>query len=104
MRNLFGDIPDHLPEELFQTLARSEAVHIERIVSRGHATAPGEWYDQERREFVLLLQGGARLEFADGREVNLAPGDWLDVPAHDRHRVTWTDPGQDTIWLAVHYL
>lgn len=104
MQNLLSDLPPSLPEELFNTLARSETVHIERIVSRGHTTATGQWYDQERNEFVLLMQGAARLEFADGREMSLAPGDWLDIRAHDKHRVAWTDPGQDTIWLTVHYL
>jgi cupin 2 domain-containing protein len=78
-------------------------VKIERIVSRGHATPEGEWYDQERHEFVLLVQGAARLAWADGSETALAPGDWLHIPARQKHRVTWTDPDQDSIWLAVHY-
>jgi cupin 2 domain-containing protein len=96
--------PVDLPDELFETLARTDAVHIERIVSRGHATPVGQWYDQDRREWVLLVQGAARLVFEDGRELSLAPGDWLDIPAHEKHRVAWTDPGQDTVWLAVHYV
>jgi cupin 2 domain-containing protein len=104
MQNLLQNIQADLPEEYFETLAQSDSVHIERIVSTGHATPAGEWYDQERNEWVLLLQGAARLEFEDGREAALAPGDWLDIPAHQKHRVAWTDPGQDTIWVAVHYL
>lgn len=103
MNNLFLDIPSDLPAELFDILVESDAVRIERIVSRGHATPAGQWYDQDRHEWVLLLQGAARLAFADGREVAMAPGDWLQIPARQRHRVAWTDPGQDTVWLAVHY-
>lgn len=103
MNNLFLDIPSDLPAELFDILVESDAVRIERIVSRGHATPAGQWYDQHRHEWVLLLQGAARLAFADGREVAMAPGDWLQIPARQRHRVAWTDPGQDTVWLAVHY-
>lgn len=103
MDNLLSAIPADIPEELFATLARSDAVHIERIVSRGHVTPPGQWYDQPRHEFVLLLKGAARLAFDDGREVALGPGDWLVLPAHEKHRVAWTDPAQDTVWLAVHY-
>jgi len=103
MENLFLDIPDNLPAELFDTLVESKSVRIERVVSRGHVTPPGTWYDQDRPEWVLLLKGAARLAFADGREVALAPGDWLEIPAHQQHRVAWTDPAQDTIWLAVHY-
>jgi cupin 2 domain-containing protein len=103
VKNLLSDNPIDLPEELFETLARGDAVHIERIVSRGQVTPAGEWYDQKRNEFVLLVQGAARLEYADGRQADLGPGDWLDIPAHEKHRVAWTDPQQDTVWLAVHY-
>jgi cupin 2 domain-containing protein len=102
--NLFQQIPAALPNELVETLGRSEHVRIERIVSRGQASPADFWYDQEWHEFVLLVSGRARLVFADGTPaVDLAPGDWLDIRAHVRHRVDWTDPQQDTVWLAVHY-
>jgi len=102
--NLFTDIPVPLPAELVETLSRLGQVRIERIVSRGHASPPDFWYDQEQDEFVLLISGSARLEFAaDQPPVFLSPGDWLIIPAHHRHRVAWTDPEQDTVWLAVHY-
>lgn len=104
MKNLLSDIPGDLPDELFETLVRSGALHVERIVSRGHVTPPGEWYDQPRDEWVLVVQGAARLAFADGREVSMGAGDWLVIAAHEKHRVTWTDPDCDTVWLAVHYL
>jgi len=93
-----------LPDEWVDRLAAGDGLTIERIVSRGHASADGFWYDQDRHEFVVLLSGAARLEFADGRdEVELGPGDWLVIPAHRRHRVAWTDPGQDSLWLTVHF-
>ncbi|MFC7476641.1 cupin domain-containing protein [Dankookia sp. GCM10030260] len=75
---------------------------VVRIASRGQADPSGEWYDQAEDEFVLLLAGAARLGFADGAERPLAPGDWAVIPAHCRHRVAWTDPTQETLWLAVH--
>ena len=103
MNNLFSDIPGRLEEELFETLASSENVLIERIVSKGHSSPEDGWYDQDRNEFVVLLEGAARLEFDDGRVEELAPGDWLDIPAHRRHRVAWTPAGAETVWLAVHY-
>ncbi|TLM67251.1 MAG: phosphoribosylaminoimidazole carboxylase [Deltaproteobacteria bacterium] len=104
MTSLLQSIPAALPEELVETLCRAEHVRIERIVSRGHASPPDFWYDQEWHEFVLLVSGRARLAFADGRPpLDLAPGDWLDIRARERHRVAWTDPDQDTVWLAVHY-
>ena len=103
MQNLFADIPRALPEERFDTLIETGVVRIERIVSKGHASPAAGWYEQQRNEWVMLLQGSARLAFADGREVDLGPGDWLEIPARQKHRVTWTDPGQESIWLAVHY-
>ena len=103
MDNLFENIPAELPGELFQTLAQSDALRIERIVSRGHTTPAGQWYDQPQNEFVILLHGAARLAFEDGREIAMGTGDWLVIPAHSKHRVTWTDPEQDSVWLAVHY-
>lgn len=102
MPNLFADIPASLPEELVQTLLNQPNVRIERIVSQGHASSAGFWYDQEQAEFVVLLKGAARLQFEDGA-IDLRAGDFIDIPAHRRHRVDWTDPGQPTIWLAVHY-
>jgi cupin 2 domain-containing protein len=102
--NLLQQIPATLPVELVETLCRSDHVRIERIVSRGQASSEGFWYDQDWHEFVLLVSGHARLTFADGAPpVELRPGDWLDIRAHVRHRVEWTDPARDTVWLAVHY-
>jgi cupin 2 domain-containing protein len=103
MGNLFDSVPDKLPAELLENLVDAGNVRIERIVSRGHVTPAGEWYDQDENEWVVLLDGAARLSFEDGREVSMAPGDWLDIPAHARHRVSWTDPECATVWLAVFY-
>jgi cupin 2 domain-containing protein len=101
--DLLANIPEALPRELVEVLATSPHVRIERIVSRGHASEPGFWYDQEESEWVLVVSGRARL-LCDGEpERTLGPGDWVDLPAHTRHRVTWTDPDQPTIWLGVFY-
>jgi len=101
--NLFAAIAADLPEECFEVLARSEAVRIERILSRGHCSPRGVWYDQAEHEFVVLLQGSAVLELAGEVERALRPGDWLVIPARCRHRVVSTAPDGDTVWLAVHY-
>ena len=103
MKNLFTDVSDELPHELFETLVKTELVQIQRIVSRGHITPEGDWYDQDTNEFVVLLKGASRLEFTDGRSTTLAPGDWLQIPAHQKHRVTWTAEGIETVWLTVQY-
>lgn len=100
--NLLADIPDDLPDELLQTLLSRPGLRVERIVSRGHVSPPDFWYDQDQSEFVVVLQGSARLQFDDG-ELELAAGACVDIPAHRRHRVVWTDPTQPTIWLAIYY-
>ncbi len=67
------------------------ATRIEHIVSTGQASPPGFWYDQHEDEFVVLLAGAARLRFEDGdRHLDLNPGDWVEIPAHVRHRVEFT--------------
>ncbi len=102
--NLFAAIPAPLPAELVEVLAEGRAFRLERIVSLGHATSPGEWYDQQRDEWVVLLSGGARLAFeGESAERALVPGDWVWIPAHARHRVTWTHPREPSVWLALHF-
>jgi cupin 2 domain-containing protein len=103
MKNLLKNIPDNLPKELFETLIKNDHVHIERIISKGHISPKEGWYDQDKNEFVLLLRGAARLEFEDGRAVSMGMGDWLEILAHQRHRVAWTDEEVETVWVAVHY-
>lgn len=95
-----GPSPAPQGEETFVELARGGGARVERIASR--AVSDGEWYEQGWTEFVLLVAGAARLAFADGREHALSPGDWAVLPAGCRHRVAWTDPEMETIWLALH--
>ena len=104
--SMYDSIPADLaqwPHELLQELLRSPTLRIERIVSQGHQAPASGWYDQDEHEWVLLLRGCAKLEFADGSTHTLAAGDYLHLPAHTRHRVAWTDPTQPSIWLAVFY-
>lgn len=102
-KNIFTPLPVPCAHEIMDELLARESVRIERIVSRGH-TAPAEgWYDQEEDEWVLVLEGVGRLGFEDGTEVRLERGDYIAIPAHCKHRVTWTDPDRTTIWLAIHY-
>jgi cupin 2 domain-containing protein len=101
--NLLENLPPPGPQEDFQTLLDSPHVRIERIVSHGHASPEGFWYDQDWHEWVLLVAGSARL-IIEGREpANLLPGSFMHIPAHERHRVESTNRRQPTIWLAVHY-
>ena len=102
--NLLRDLPDARATETTDALVTRPGLRIERIVSFGQASPEGFWYDQGAAEWVLLLAGAARLRFEDETQARaLGPGDWLEIAAHRRHRVEWTDPAKPTIWLAVFY-
>lgn len=102
--NIFSGIPDQLPEEIFEYILKKENIIIERIISNGHITTAGQWYDQSNDEWVILLQGQAILLFEEHQKrVTLNPGDYLLIPAHTRHSVEWTVPEFSTIWLAIHF-
>lgn len=104
MSSLLSDIPRDLPGELFDTICSSDHVKIERIVSRGHSSPEGFWYDQDKNEFVLIVKvsAGLKLEKKDDIVV-LKAGDYFKIGAHVKHRVEWTDSTCETIWLAVYY-
>jgi cupin 2 domain-containing protein len=102
--NLFKDIPTNLPEEFFTQLLENKNVRIERIVSEGHGTPAGEWHDQLQNEWVIVLQGEAMIEYENAERQTLNVGDFLFIPAHTRHRVSWTTAEQQTVWLAIHWL
>jgi cupin 2 domain-containing protein len=102
--NIFADVARRLAEEEFAALVATGAVRIERIVSTGQASPPDFWHDQDRAEWVIVLRGAAGIRFADEDGVRvLAPGDYVLIPAHARHRVEWTSPDEATVWLAVHF-
>lgn len=100
--NLLENLPSTAAGEAFETLLRWPGARLERIVSGGQTTPEGEWYDQAWDEWVMVLSGAARLLVEGEGERDLRPGDALLLPAHCRHRVTWTDPAQPTVWLALH--
>lgn len=98
------DRPDATNPERVEVLVQCDGVRIERIVSRGHTSPPGFWYDQHQHEWVTIISGAATLEFRDPDErVDLQPNEHLLIPAHRLHRVTWTAPDVETVWLAVFF-
>jgi cupin 2 domain-containing protein len=104
VKNIFSEIPDGNGDEWLEELVRTGYFRLERIVSQGHRTPEGAWYDQKGAEWVILLKGRAGLIFEGEKDVVvLNPGDYLHIPAHKRHRVEWTEPEGKTVWLAVHY-
>jgi cupin 2 domain-containing protein len=104
LANVFDALPVSGADEAFDVLLARAGLRIERIVSNGHASPPGFWYDQPQGEWLIVIAGAARLRFEDEPEArSLRPGDCLDIAARRRHRVEWTDPAAPTIWIAVHY-
>ena len=104
MKNLFANLPTELPEELVEVLAEDNHVRIERIISHGHTSPDGFWYDQQENEWVVLLKGRAKLlVHGDDQPIEMGPGDYVNIPAHKKHRVEWTTPDEPTVWLAVFY-
>ncbi|MCB0283619.1 MAG: cupin domain-containing protein [Calditrichaeota bacterium] len=102
--NLFQSIPKDFKNEFFESIINNENFKLERIISKGHSTPKGEWYDQDMNEWVILLKGAAELKI-EGQEKNtrLNAGDNLLLPAHLKHRVEWTAPDTETFWLALHF-
>ena len=102
--NLFQPPSMASADEVAEELLRGGEFRLERIFSTGQTTPSGQWCDQSDHEWVVLLSGGAKIVFeAEAEPVCLTPGDWINIPAHRRHRVEWTDPNQETVWLALHY-
>lgn len=102
-QNIYQLAPLLPNQELFEVLLTTPNILIERIVSTGQSTPDGQWYDQDRDEWVILLQGQAQLSYEDGRIVELLPGNYLHLPAHQKHRVEATSSNPPCIWLAVHF-
>jgi len=100
--NIFSLIPDNLENELVESLFKNEKINIERIISKGHRSPEKGWYDQVHDEWVIVLKGAATLEFESSKTVSLESGDYIHIAAHTKHKVIWTEPNLETVWLAVH--
>ena len=104
-KNIFSSIPSGVSDEIFETIIKTSNVKIERIISHGQATPEKFWYDQDWHEWVIVMQGQAKLRFHDDNElVEMNVGDYINIPANTKHRVEWTPANEETIWLAVHYV
>ncbi len=103
IQNIYSNIPENLDQEIFERLAGNSGVVIEKIISNGQRSPQSGWYDQETNEWVLVLEGKAELAFKDQETVILNKGDFINIPAHKKHKVNWTDSENVTIWLVVHY-
>ncbi|OEU60592.1 MAG: cupin [Desulfuromonadales bacterium C00003094] len=101
--NIFDALPADVSHEIFEDIVRTSHVRIERIISKGQASPEVGWYDQDENEWVIVLEGSGSILFKDGMQVVLNKGDYLNIPAHSKHKVLGTDQEGLTIWLAVFY-
>lgn len=101
--SLFDLIPDSFQEELTDVLVNNSNVRIKRIISKGHKSPENFWYDQDENEWVLLIKGSANIKFENDTLLRLTEGDYLNIPAHTKHRVEMTSGEGATIWLAIFY-
>jgi cupin 2 domain-containing protein len=109
VRNFFRDLPrrtgEREPIEHIEEILSKGKITIERIVTYGRKpTEEGKWYDDSRNEFVMVLSGATELLFEEGNQrVIMERGDYINIPAHKKHRVEMTRPNGNTLWLAVYY-
>jgi len=102
--NIFSNIQDNIAKEVVDNILTSDNIKIERIVSKGQASPDGFWYDQDKNEWVILLQGSAGLQFYGEKDVVvLKSGSYINIKAHKKHRVKWTAKDKKTIWLTIFY-
>jgi cupin 2 domain-containing protein len=100
--NIFDEIIVDKSEEKFFEIFKNETIKVEKIVSNGQKSPEDFWYEQEKSEFILLLEGFAILEF-ENRVVELKKGDCLNIEAYQKHKVKFTSLDEPTIWFAVFY-
>lgn len=74
---------------------------MERVISFGHPSPDGFWYDQLEDEWVLLAKGSAQIEFERGDIVDMIAGDYLVIMAGMRHKVT--EVTEDAVWLGFFF-
>jgi cupin 2 domain-containing protein len=103
LAHIFSSIPSYVSEEIVETLVRRDKVKIERILSKGQSSPASGWYDQEDNEWMIVLKGEAKIVLENDSAIHLKVGDYLNIPAHTKHRVEWTPADTETVWLAIHY-
>jgi cupin 2 domain-containing protein len=98
-------IPGNLPKnfELFQSILSNGNLSIERIISTGQKTPENQWLEQDKNEWVILLQGETEIMFKGEKSKILTAGDYVHIPENTKHKIIKTSTEPVCIWLAVHY-
>ena len=56
MTNIFSGIPSEVPNEIFEDIVKTDALRIERIISKGQTSPESGWYEQPENEWFLSYQ------------------------------------------------
>jgi len=95
-------LPEPAETEDVRIIWQSPNMRVERIVSYGHASEDGFWYDQDEDEWVMVLTGQGVLQIdGEAKPRTLEPGEAMKLPAHTKHRVVSTTADEATVWLAI---
>ena len=104
IKNIFANIPNKIPEEITEILMENKNIRIERIISRGQKSSTDFWYNQDENEWIMVIKGSAKLKIEnEPEEITLCMGDYINIPSHLKHRIEWTNPNEETLWLAIFY-
>lgn len=103
MANIFSNIPSEMPNEIMESIIKTDKFRIERVVSRGHTSPENGWYDQNESEWVIVLSGYGVIEYFNGMHVTIKQGDYLNIKPHEKHKVIESSPNEPTVWLAIFY-
>jgi len=101
--NIFSNIPAEIADEIFEDIIMTETLRVERIISKGQTSPESGWYDQSENEWLIVLSGYGIIEYINGVKVILKQGDYLNIKAHEKHRVIETSLDEATVWLAIFY-
>lgn len=100
MINLFSTEKANQEKEVFETLLQLPHIHIEKITSNGQTSS--QWYESQKDEWVVLIEGEGKLLFSNKEELQLKKGEHIYLPKMKKHKVIYT--ASPTIWLAIHFV
>lgn len=85
--------------ELEETIYENGYIKIIRIVSSGETT---DFMESPMNEHVFLIQGKARINFENDKEIEMSTGDYILIEKNTRHRVSYTSSEPHCLWHCIY--
>ncbi len=92
--NAYDELKFSENEEIISLLYSDDKYYVERITSSGQQS---DFYIQDELEFVVLMQGQAKLWLEGRGEKMLRAGDFILIDRGLKHKVTHTS--ENCVWL-----